>query len=260
MLSGLLLLFAPLALASHGPSANHHDLAKRHNNEVHEVHDFNLTRRQSYSGARWTYYSAGLGACGQTNGDGDFIVALNQDTFGYSYPSEYCWKKIQMEYNGKSTQATIMDSCPGCPSPSGLDLTPGLFSYFADQSEGVIYGTWWFVDGDDSTTTSTHHTTTSTHTTTHTTYTPPTTTHTTTSTTTHTTSSSSKESSSSQSSSASSSAHSSSSTHATSSAPSNSVAAPSGTVAPVSNTDAENLYSAPGHLLIAGWQATPSPE
>ena len=36
--------------------------------------------------------------------------------------------------------------CPGCPS-GGLDMTTGLFDYFADPSVGVIYATWSYVDG-----------------------------------------------------------------------------------------------------------------
>lgn len=48
-----------------------------------------------------------------------------------------------MTYNGKSTSATIMDECPGCPY-GGLDLSRGLFNFFASESEGVLYGTWNF--------------------------------------------------------------------------------------------------------------------
>lgn len=68
-----------------------------------------------------------------------------------------------MTYNGKTTSAQIMDEvrllrfslkilysninqCPGCPY-GGLDLSTGLFQFFASESEGVIYGTWSFADG-----------------------------------------------------------------------------------------------------------------
>jgi len=226
----LLVLALPLALATHQPNVNHRELAKRAKGDVAE----------RGNGARWTFYATGLGACGATNSDSDFIVALNQQTFGDSYPSPYCWKKIRMTYNGKTTEATITDSCPGCPY-DGLDLSPGLFSFFASQDLGVIYGDWEFVDGssgggggggggDDPTTTTkqttTHHTTTSTTSTTHTTPT--------------TTSSSSKVSSSSAS-------HSPS--PSSSAAPSSSVsadrglAAASGTVSPTSTANPENLYT-----------------
>ena len=51
-----------------------------------------------------------------------------------------------MSYNGKYTVATITDECPGCPY-GGLDLSRGLFDFFASESDGVIYGTWNFLDG-----------------------------------------------------------------------------------------------------------------
>ncbi|KAJ7685011.1 RlpA-like double-psi beta-barrel-protein domain-containing protein-containing protein [Mycena polygramma] len=241
-----LLVFAlPLALAAHQPNVNHRELAKRAQGD--------LDKRTS--NARWTFYSTGLGACGGYNSDSDFIVALNQQTFGYSYPSQYCYKMISMTYNGKTTQAQITDSCPGCPV-GGLDLSPGLFSFFASQDEGVIYGSWEFVDGSGGggdttttkkTTTTTHHTTptstytpptttTTHHTTPTSTYTPPTTTSTTTSTKkSSTTTSSSPTSSKAASSSSSSVAH--------SSASSNAIAAASGSVSPTSTADPENLYT-----------------
>ncbi|KAJ7353345.1 hypothetical protein DFH08DRAFT_63070 [Mycena albidolilacea] len=88
------------------------------------------------------------GACGDVSVDTDFIVALDQRFFGTSYPSPYCNRKITMLYGGKTTTATIKDSCLGC-AVGGLDLSPGLFSFFADLGEGTIYGTWSFLDGSD---------------------------------------------------------------------------------------------------------------
>ncbi|KAF7363294.1 hypothetical protein MSAN_00984600 [Mycena sanguinolenta] len=244
----------PLALAVHNPSSNHRELAKRARGD--------LLEKRAFTDVRWTFYSTGLGACGQTNSDSDFIVALNQDTFGTSYPSPYCFKKITMSYGGKTTTATITDSCPGCPSPGGLDLSPGLFSFFASQDLGVIQGTWSFEDGsggggdsgDDTTTsttekktttstTTTHHTTTST--TTHTT--PTTTSHTTT--TSSTTSSSSKPAPSSSSSSKQSSSAAPSSSTASSAAPSATIEGALGN----SNSSPENLAGiSQGFLGLAG--------
>ncbi|KAJ7470579.1 hypothetical protein FB451DRAFT_342355 [Mycena latifolia] len=248
MRSVLSLLFAlPFALADHQPHVNHRELAKRAKGDI-----------EKRGNARWSFYATGLGACGDYSKDSDFIVALNQETFGNSYPSKYCNKQITMTYNGKTTTAVIKDSCPGCPSPYGLDLSPDLFSFFASQDEGIIYGSWWFNDGSgdsgnsgdsgDSdttttkkTTTSTKHTTTttssttehttSTHTTPTSTYTPPTTSTTKSSTTTSSTTSSAAPRSSS------------SSVAPSSSVVSNSLAAASGTVSATSTTDPENLYA-----------------
>jgi len=186
MRSLLALLALPAVLAGHNAHVNHRDVAKRASGD--------LSKRAQFPNTRWTFYSTGLGACGKTNQDSDFIVALSQDNFGTAYPSPDCFKMITMTYGGKTTQAQIVDACPGCP-PNGLDLSPGLFSFFADQGLGVITGSWSFADGsgggggggDDTPTTkkTTAQPTPTTHTTTHTT--PTTTTHTTPTTTTHTT-------------------------------------------------------------------------
>ena len=74
--------------------------------------------------------------------------------------SPFCGKSITISYGGKSTGAVIVDKvsflshsiyqllvlsitsqCPGCP-PGGLDLTQGLFQFFASLGTGVIYGEW----------------------------------------------------------------------------------------------------------------------
>ncbi|KAJ6546502.1 plant expansin [Mycena vulgaris] len=243
----LFVLALPFALADHQPHVNHRELAKRAKGDI-----------EKRGNARWSFYATGLGACGGYNKDSDYIVALNQDTFGYTYPSKYCNKQITMTYNGKTTTATVVDSCPGCPSPYGLDLSPGLFSFFASQDEGIIYGSWWFNDGSGdsgnsdptttttkqtttkhtTSTTSTEHHTTSTYTPPTSTYTPPTSTYTpptstyTPPTTTTTSTTSSKASSSSR-----------SSVAPSSSASSNSLAAASGTVSATSVANPENLYT-----------------
>jgi len=176
----------PLAWAEHQPhsfSKRHHEISKRAPS---------VLEKRAFSPARFTFYSTGLGACGDYNSDSDFIVALNSDQYGSGYPGPECNKQIIMSYNGKTTTATIKDECPGCPY-AGLDLSPGLFSFFAPQSEGVLYGSWYYADGSggggggsspSTTSTWVEPTTSTTHTTTRTTsstpaYTPPSTTSTT---------------------------------------------------------------------------------
>ncbi|KAG6335157.1 hypothetical protein ID866_3941 [Astraeus odoratus] len=58
---------------------------------------------------------------------------------------------ITITVNGRSTQAQIMDECPGCPY-AGLDFSEGLFKFFADESAGVLYGSWVFGSGAPATT------------------------------------------------------------------------------------------------------------
>ncbi|KAI0686448.1 RlpA-like double-psi beta-barrel-protein domain-containing protein-containing protein [Cytidiella melzeri] len=97
-----------------------------------------LAKRDTVSSSKWTYYEAGKGACGGTNNDNDWIVAVDAKRFD---SGGWCGKTIQLSYNGKSAKAQVVDRCEGC-TDGGLDLTPGLFSYFASEDEGVIYGSW----------------------------------------------------------------------------------------------------------------------
>lgn len=50
-----------------------------------------------------------------------------------------------MQIGDKKTTATITDECPGCPY-GGLDLTRGLFQFFAPLGTGVLSGNWYFAD------------------------------------------------------------------------------------------------------------------
>jgi len=138
-LLALALPFTALAEPHAQPHMNRHrDIAKRALGDV-ELH-------KRFSSSRWTFYAVGLGACGKTNVPSDFIVALNTPQFGGGFPGPNCFKSITMTFNGKTTQATIMDECPGCPY-GGLDLSTGLFDFFASPDTGVIYGTWNFNGG-----------------------------------------------------------------------------------------------------------------
>ncbi|KAJ3937025.1 MAG: RlpA-like double-psi beta-barrel-protein domain-containing protein-containing protein, partial [Lentinula lateritia] len=101
-----------------------------------------------FDDARFTYYVDGLGACGQTNQPGDFIVALNSAQYN---GGQYCFQMITITVGGKTTQAQIMDECPGCPY-GGLDFSEGLFQFFASLDEGVLTGSWNFDSGATSTT------------------------------------------------------------------------------------------------------------
>jgi len=130
-----------LALADgHGHARRHDSIARRARGDVSEF------EKRSFTNARFTFYDVGLGACGKNNVPSDFIVALNSAQYGGGYPGPNCFKSITIQANGKTHDATIMDECPGCPY-GGLDFSRGLFDSFADESVGVLYGTWWFNDG-----------------------------------------------------------------------------------------------------------------
>ncbi|KAF9547118.1 hypothetical protein CPC08DRAFT_755507 [Agrocybe pediades] len=81
-------------------------------------------------------------ACGESFSNNDFVVALNLAQFQVD---SHCFQKINITAEGKSTIAEIVDGCPFC-TEFGLDLTPGLFQFFAPLPDGLIVGSWDFVD------------------------------------------------------------------------------------------------------------------
>ncbi|KAL5507786.1 hypothetical protein ACEPAH_5404 [Sanghuangporus vaninii] len=157
-----LALFALAGFASASASAIHNARSAAHNkmvkvrsaspeplpapvegtaeNSTEPISDASDGKDQKRDLQRFTYYKTGLGACGSYSSDSDYIVALNSAQFGNG---EHCYKTINVWYNNKQTQATIVDECPGCPE-GGLDFSPGLFEFFSDLGTGVLYGTWWF--------------------------------------------------------------------------------------------------------------------
>lgn len=101
---------------------------------------------QTFSGDA-TYYSPGLGACGETNTDSDFIAALNKDQWGNpSNPNDspFCGKQVKINRGSKSVTVTITDKCPGC-NYGDLDLSPAAFDQIADEAEGRVPITWEFL-------------------------------------------------------------------------------------------------------------------
>ncbi|KAF8872349.1 hypothetical protein BD779DRAFT_347444 [Infundibulicybe gibba] len=114
--------------------------------------EFPLAKR--FDQARFTFYDTNealnLGACGETITNNDFFVALNAQQYKASTPaggfrSTHCGQSISITANGKTTTAKIMDECFSCPSAGGLDLTPALFTFFAPLSEGILVGSWNFL-------------------------------------------------------------------------------------------------------------------
>ncbi|EIW74617.1 plant expansin [Coniophora puteana RWD-64-598 SS2] len=92
-----------------------------------------LTKRVDHDDQRMTWFDVGLGACGQ-------ISTPDQHIYG---TGKFCGREITISSGGKNTTAIVVDSCPGCPQ-YGLDLSVGLFGFFAPTSDGVIYGDWHF--------------------------------------------------------------------------------------------------------------------
>ncbi|PCH38609.1 hypothetical protein WOLCODRAFT_23466 [Wolfiporia cocos MD-104 SS10] len=144
----VLLAVCGIALADLDTTA--HDAMRNSKHGISRRHHAARARRETapriekrFSDARLSFYDAGQNACGSVDTDASYIVALNSDQFNNG---EYCYKQITITANGKSMQATITDECPGCPY-AGLDLSRGLFDYFAPESVGILYGSWEFGDG-----------------------------------------------------------------------------------------------------------------
>ncbi|KAL0071556.1 hypothetical protein AAF712_001413 [Marasmius tenuissimus] len=93
--------------------------------------------------ARFTFFDPGLGACGQTHSNADFIVALNAPQWD---GGKHCFEMISIQYGGKTHSAQIVDLCPGCEF-GALDMSRDLFSFFDSQDKGVIHGSWDFGSG-----------------------------------------------------------------------------------------------------------------
>ncbi|KAG2118444.1 RlpA-like double-psi beta-barrel-protein domain-containing protein-containing protein [Suillus clintonianus] len=96
-----------------------------------------------------TFYATGLGACGITNNDSQYIAAVSHLLFD-AYPgydgvnpntNPVCNKQVTAHYGGKSVQVTITDRCTGC-ALQDLDFSPSAFTQLADESLGRIDITW----------------------------------------------------------------------------------------------------------------------
>lgn len=89
-----------------------------------------------------TFFTPGLGACGWTNSDSDFIAALNAPQFGSgSNGNPNCGKSATIHRGGKSVTVKIVDECPEC-SYGSLDLSPAAFDVIASEDEGRVEITW----------------------------------------------------------------------------------------------------------------------
>lgn len=97
-----------------------------------------------------TYYDTGLGACGITNTDTDYIAAVSKLMFD-TYPgyaggnpnlNPICGKRVTASLNGKSVTVTITDRCEAC-AVTDLDFSPTAFNQIADFAVGRARGMTW---------------------------------------------------------------------------------------------------------------------
>jgi expansin (peptidoglycan-binding protein) len=87
-----------------------------------------------------TYYKTGLGACGDTNNDGEMVAAVSHVVYD-AYP--VCGKKIRVVgRGGGSAVVKVVDRCAGC-AIHDLDLSPTAFkAAIGDLSIGRQDASW----------------------------------------------------------------------------------------------------------------------
>ncbi|TFK78656.1 hypothetical protein K466DRAFT_668368 [Polyporus arcularius HHB13444] len=104
----------------------------------------------SMSGGDATFYTAGVGSCGFTNTDADFIVAVDVATIT-SFPgaganpnaNPMCGRQLVVTGpDGNSVTVTVADTCPTC-APGSVDLTPTAFQQLASLDVGRLHGISW---------------------------------------------------------------------------------------------------------------------
>lgn len=90
-----------------------------------------------------TFYTAPPGAltsCGETYQESEPMVAMAEDIM--SKDKSLCGKEVAIHYEGKTTKAKIVDTCPGCKGGS-IDLSPAVFKTFASKAQGRLHNAKW---------------------------------------------------------------------------------------------------------------------
>lgn len=97
-----------------------------------------MEKRDTHSGrATWYEQGGNAGSCGDYHGDNSHVIAVPA-----WMGSNLCGKSVTIQYQGKQTQATVADTCPGCDGYS-IDLSRGAFSSLADFGVGEMQVQWW---------------------------------------------------------------------------------------------------------------------
>ncbi|KAJ2654232.1 hypothetical protein IWW48_006242 [Coemansia sp. RSA 1200] len=96
-----------------------------------------------------TYYTPGLGSCGETNSDSDMVAAINAPQYGASSgdpnSASVCGKCALVKGDKGQVKVKIVDKCPPCKH-GDLDLSTAAFKQIGNTDDGRIPITWSFVD------------------------------------------------------------------------------------------------------------------
>lgn len=94
-----------------------------------------------------TFFNPAVGACGNTNSDGDFIAAISTALFDAETPDSnpnknpLCGRSIIARHGGKEVRVTVADRCVGCATHD-LDLSVAAYNQIADPNAGRVKGSW----------------------------------------------------------------------------------------------------------------------
>lgn len=110
---------------------------------------------ETFSGVDLTInpLTGALGACGEAMYATDMYVAIAKDAWGASTydtqtgasTNKWCGQKINIQYNGKSVEAKIMDMCPGCKGHD-IDLSDAAWAAIGMTEMTRVSGSWSMVN------------------------------------------------------------------------------------------------------------------
>ncbi|KAF3936847.1 hypothetical protein ABW19_dt0205014 [Dactylella cylindrospora] len=97
-----------------------------------------------------TYYDCGIGSCGNTNSNEDYIAALSKlRMLKVEGPNPnlnpLCGQKIRV-YSDMAPDGvvfTVQDKCPGCPNENDVDMCRGPFLRLLGTEEQGRIKIWW---------------------------------------------------------------------------------------------------------------------
>jgi hypothetical protein len=96
-----------------------------------------------------TYFTPGMGACGENSGETDSMVAISKDLFDQYTPNgnpnknPLCGKTVTIKgKDGADHTATIWDRCVGC-AEADLDMPEAFFNTVTSHADGRAYDVSW---------------------------------------------------------------------------------------------------------------------
>lgn len=142
--------------ASSSAAAPSIDLSNKGSSSSGSSSSGNPASGQSFTG-ELTYFTPGMGACGEMSGEGDKMVAVSEALFdqyttgGNPNKNPLCGKTLTIKgADGSDHKATIWDRCPGC-AEADLDLPQEFFNEVTtpkdgSPADGRAHGVEWSMD------------------------------------------------------------------------------------------------------------------